>query len=342
MIGTETSPETRTALLAARRPEDLFPGELAGAKAAYLSLVQRWHPDRGGDGAVMAHVNALYAEAVRRIEAGTWAGRGVARFEARTGERWELRYVASRPFDLGRVYLGDTHLTYVVDEEHRSFLENAAAFTGIFSYANDRMRDEMGRFLPRGVQVVQLADGRRLLRVPKTPDLLCLRDVLDHLGGRMDPRHVAWIGSGLHNVACYLRWAGLVHMDVSPDAVFVSPPNHAVAILGGWWFATKEGRRIGAMPARTYDFLPWSVRSTRCATFAIDLETIRATARELLGDVEGTTLDDGDELVRWLRLPAAGEPVAVYREWHAALERTFGKRKFVELRLEAADLYPWR
>jgi hypothetical protein len=327
-------------LLAKKRPEDLFPGELAGAKARYLSLVERWHPDRGGDGAVMAHVNALYREAVRRIEAGAWAGRGLARFESRTGERWELRYLASRSFELGRTYVGDTHLTYVVEKEHRALSENAEAFTGIFSYATDAMREEMARLLPRDVQIVRLADGRQLMRVPKTPDLLSLRDVLDHLGGKLDPRHVAWIGSGMHHLACYLRWAGLVHMDVSPDAVFVSPSLHRVALLGGWWFATKEGRRIASLPARTHDFLPWSVRGSKRATFAIDLETIRATLRELLGDLGGSPLQGPDELVRWLSLPATGEPVDAYRGWYAALERTFGKRKFVELKLDAADLYP--
>jgi hypothetical protein len=151
---------------------------------------------------------------------------------------------------------------------------------------------------------------------------------------------VAWIGSGMHHLACYLRWAGLVHMDVSPDAVFVSPSLHRVALLGGWWFATKEGRRIASLPARTHDFLPWSVRSSKRATFAIDLETIRATLRELLGDLGGSPLQGPDELVRWLSLPATGEPVDAYRGWYAALERTFGKRKFVELKLDAADLYP--
>lgn len=332
-------------LLSKRRPEDLFPGNLAGAKARYLSLVERWHPDRGGDGAVMAHVNALYGEAVRRIEAGTWAGPGVARFEARTGERWELRYLASRPFDLGRTYVGHTHLTYVVDPEHGALFGNADAFTGVFSYATDRMRDEVARLLPRGVQIVRLADGRQLMRVPKAPDLLSLRDVLDHLGGSMDPRHVAWIGSGLHSLACYLRWAGLVHMDVSPDNVFVSPPDHRVALLGGFWFTTKEGRRITCLPVRTHELLPWPVRTSKRATFAIDLEAIRATARELLGDGGGGAVEAAgrhaprEELVRWLRLPATGEPVDVYRGWHAVLERTFGKRRFVELKLEAADLY---
>lgn len=327
-------------LLAKKRPEDLFPGELAGARARYLALVERWHPDRGGDGAVMAHVNALYREAVRRIEAGTWAGRGVVRFDGRTGESWELRYLASRPFELGQLYLGDGHLTYVVDGEHRALFDRAVAVTAEFEFANEPMRREMARLLPRDVQVVPLADGRRLMRVPKAPDLLSLRDVLDHHGGALDPRHVGWIGSGLHGVACYLRWAGLVHLDVSLDTVFVSPRGHDVALLGGWWFATEEGRRVTSLPARTHDVLPWAVRSSRRATFAVDLETIRATARELLGDAGGGAASGPEELVRWLRLPAAGEPVEVYRGWHAVLERTFGRRTFVELKLEAADLYP--
>jgi hypothetical protein len=132
----------------------------------------------------------------------------------------------------------------------------------------------------------------------------------------------------------------VVHGDLSPDTVFVAPDRHEVAILGGWWFAVKDGGRLEKLPQRTFELLPWSVRQSRRATHLVDQELVRATLRELLGDAGGAALQGPAPLVDFLRRPAAGEPVALYQAWHAVLERSFGRRTFVPLQLTADELYP--
>jgi hypothetical protein len=76
---------------------------------------------------------------------------------------------------------------------------------------------------------------------------------------------------------------------------------------------------------------------------AIDLELIRATGREALGDPVGTRLSRDDAIPRpfaaWLRTPGSGDPVEDYRDWSAVLTESFGARRFVEMPIKASDIY---
>ena len=44
-----------------------------------------------------------------------------------------------------------------------------------------------------------------------------------HFGGSLDPKHVAWIVSGMLNICCFLRINHKVHGDISLDNYFVHP-----------------------------------------------------------------------------------------------------------------------
>lgn len=326
-------------ILEAKDPAELFPGDEAEAKAKYLQLAQKHHPDHGGDPDVFAHLAEMYRKALAQLQAGTFAGKATFLFEAHDGKKFEIQYLTSKPFELGQMYVGDHHVTYIVDEPFRDLFENAVAHTSLYKFKDDKMREECARYLPQKVKTLRGMDGRRLMHVPKTPDLLLLRDVIDHFSGKMDPRHAAWTGSTLHNLACYLEWAGIVHANISPDTYFISPQYHSGALLGGWWYAQRAGRKITDLPARSFDYLPWEVRTKKLAIPELDQELVRATIRECLGDVTGARLKDPEKLVNWLRMPASGKGVEIYKDWYGALEGTFGKRKFTKLELESQQLY---
>lgn len=340
MLAEDVSPQ---AILVAKRPEELFSGDLDEAKDLYRKLANRWHPDKpGGNAEVMARVNDLYEVAVERIKNGVWGGKSSVKFKLKNGKELRFQYLVSRPFEFGQTYIGDTHVSTLFEKERVAFAEAAEKSTRKFSFASDKMREEMERFLPKDVKTFELEDGRVLVKTPKAEDLVALRDVFEHFGGTMDSKHVAWVGSGLHNIACYLGWAKLVHANISLDSVFISPASHGVALLGGWWYAAKEDARLTHLPSRTYAFLPWEVRTHKRATYLIDQEMIRATLRELLGDIDGTKLKDPPALVSWLKTPAEGAPVDIYRSWHAVLTPAFGKRRFTVMKLDVSEVYSTR
>lgn len=325
-------------LLSFTKPEELYPGDLIEAKTKYRELAKEWHPDTNkfkDATRVFQQITELYALAVKQIEAGTFGGKSVLK----TGGQ-VIPYLRCKTFELGQMYIGEDHVTYVVDKAHKPFYDNGVANSSIFSFKNDKMKNEIARYLPRNVTTFKTDDKHLGLKVPKTKDLLLLRDVLDYFG-EMPPKHAAWVGSTMHNLACYLHWAGVVHGDIGPDTYFISPSLHSGALLGGWWYASKVGKKLSVVPRRTHDWLPWEVRTKKLALHETDLELIRATVRELVGDITGRKFgkEVPKQMSKWLKTVASSAAVDEYSSWIKMLEDSFGKRKFTPLELTQEQLY---
>jgi hypothetical protein len=327
-------------------PERLFTGDEDTAKREFRALAARWHPDRcpdSGINGVFQHVNRLYDAAVRKLRGGIWQTPGLLVLRATDGATYKIRYRKERTFELGRLFVGSEIVAYIVEKEHADLFENALQVIDRLPCADPRMAAEIGRYLPEIVRHFETDEGRVLV-LRKTPDLVLLRDLLDHCGGRMDARHVAWIVSSLLNLACYLDYARLAHNAILADTGFVSPPQHGGALLGGWWYAVRQGERMRAAPAATVQHAPFEVMDRRRGNIRTDLELIRALGRELLGDATGLRLEREKAAPRpmldWLRLPAGDSALRDYQIWmNRVLRDSFGKRRFVKLEVSAEDLY---
>ena len=335
------------ALLAIRpsEPERLFTGDEDTAKQEFRALASLWHPDRcpgAGMTGVFQHVNRLYDTAVRKLRGGIWQTPGLLVLRATDGATYKIRYRKEREFELGRQFVGSEIVAYVVGKDHADLFENALQVIGRLPCADARMAAEVQRYLPEIVRHFETGEGWVLV-LRKTPDLVLLRDLLDHYGGRMDARHVAWIVSSLLNLACYLDYARLAHNAILADTWFVSPSQHGGALLGGWWYAVRQGERMRAAPAATVQYAPFDVMDRRCGDSRTDLELIRALGRELLGDATGARLAREkaapQPMIDWLQLPAGDSALRDYQIWmNRVLKDSFGKRRFVKLDV-SADLY---
>ena len=178
----------------------------------------------------------------------------------------------------------------------------------------------------------------------KDPDMILLRDVLNHQKGKIEPVHAAWMVSRLHNFGCYLQWAGLTHNAISVDTCFISPKDHAIGLYGGWWYAAKEGDKLKALPPKTVAVTPPSILDNPKATARIDMALIRATGREILGDATGMRLI-GDKTIpkpfsQWVNGASSGDANQDYKIWSSdVLIKSFGARRFVEMKLTPNDIY---
>jgi hypothetical protein len=330
------------------QPERLFDGSREDVKRTYRLLAMSWHPDRSGDPdahAVFQHVNRLYECAQDLIGRGEWQGSGPLRLSAIDGKTYEINYLRRHPFELGMMYVANTVVAFVVELAHADLVANAQRILRQLRYADDAMRAQVAPHLPAWplAGAFQTADAYVVV-MRKTPDLLLLRDVLGHVKGRLDARHVAWVISSLLNLCCYFEYAGITHNALSLDTCFLSPPGHGVAVLGGWWYAARSGERMLAAPAGTIEWAPHDLLHTKRAGIRTDLELVRAIGRALLGDVSGARLtresDAKQEMINWLRLPASDNPIEEYRTWRGqVLHDSFGARRFVELPLTQSDIY---
>ncbi len=351
---TDLLPLLPAAVLAipADKPERLFKCGSDDIKQAYRLLAMQWHPDRNGDPsapAVFQHIGRLVASAQEKIACGEWQGRGSARFVAIDGKVYEIHYLRRHRFELGTMYVAGTAVAFEVDRAHADLVRNAERSIKDFRYADAGMRTQIGRCLPAFPFSAAFETATAYVIVMrKSSDLLLLRDVLDHVDGRLDARHVAWVISSLLNLCCYFQYAGITHNALSPDTCFISPPEHSVAILGGWWYAAASGERMVAAPASTLAWAPHDLLASKKATIRTDLELVRAIGRELLGDISGVRLGRESAakqarkqaMSNWLQLPASDNAIEEYRTWrNQVLYDSFGARRFAELPLTESDIY---
>ena len=324
------------ALLALREPEQLFssPDAIAGE---FRALAHRWHPDGNSlaqAGEVFAHLASLRDEALRKQRLGLWESREELRLRSISGSSRVFKGIARWSCELGQYHLGPDTLVAILDTEWEDFHRNARLLARACVFSDPRMRAAFEESLPRIRETFPLGDGRPVLVLDLAPDLIRLRDLFRYLGHRLDPRHVAWIVSGLLNLACYLQHAGLTHNDLSLDTCFISPQRHSVALPGGWWYGALEGLPLLGLPRRSLALWPWA----RVGEPGLDLELIRALTRELLGDASGQLLPDlgtaPAALWTWARRASSGSARKDYRHWlQDILPASFGSRRFVALEI---------
>jgi len=327
------------------QPEQLFTADTEVAKVEYRKLVSAWHPDQNPmvDEDVMAHVNVVYNLAVFRLATDTWVTPGVIVFKTVDGKKFKLKYKATRAFELGDIYVGDTVVAYSLYKDNEDLYKNAQRIIKNFKFADDKMKNEVKKLLPE-IHSELVTDERLVMLIKKTPDQLLMSDVLSHFNGEVDPKHVAWMISRLYSICCYLKYANLMHAGITVDSCLISPGEHTVHLLGGWWYAREIGKPLDALPGVAVEFSPEDVLDAQKADPKIDLELLHATARQLLGDIVGSKLlmnkSIPPQLISWLRTMSKGDAYEEYKTWHTkTVIDSFGPRRFVDLKLTADDLY---
>jgi len=326
------------------RARDLFPGDEKAVAREFRRLVKAWHPDRCPDpkaADVVAHLNKLRVAALRKIGAIKVPSQ-MREFRANDGKLFRFRYNSIHRIDIGEVIVGDNSVAYVFDREFADIAAAEQMRIGGLRFQDEGMRKEMARFLPSPKRAVVQQDATVLV-YEKTPDQFLLVDLIRHAGGRIDPRHVAWIVSRMENIASYLCWAGISHGAIDATNLLVSPKYHTVSLVGGWGFATEIGQRPKALPWRTLSALPRLAVEGTPSDHAVDLELLRMTARECLGDAAGGRIvADGSipqALSAWLVIPPTGTAFEDFPAWEAALARAFGPRRFIPWDVQPAEVY---
>lgn len=313
-----------------------------GASAAAMRqlvrrLAQRWHPDHNADPQAADVFARLQQERRQWTQAATPKEKTWTTPE---GARWSLRYLATFDQELGPAYIGRRLWVETYALAHADLAARALQAPQGWRFATPAMRDQILPCLPQAATDHRMVDQVVVVH-PRDPGLIRLTDLMTHMGS-VPPVHVAWIGSGLWNLACYLEFAGLGHQAIHPDTVWVDPSQHRVALLGGWAYAGRLGERWRALPGQTLRWTPSQVRARTCQSATLDHELIRAVLRTLLGDPQGLAFppDIPLPLADFARLPASGTAVQQYAAWKQACVASFGKPKFVKLDLSSTLIYP--
>ena len=340
----ETLTASQILAIAPTEPERLFSADPASLRHEFAVLAKCWHPDRNGASEaakVLDRLVALHDAAKRKLAAGEWSAPDAIRIDAAYGKSLVLKIKRRHEFELGEMAIAVSRVAFLVEKEHTRLFENGLRRIKDIRYPDGRIRDDLARFMP-DVQGVYETAGHHVAIIAKTEDVVLLRDLVAHIGGHLAPKHAAWVVSSLLNLACFFEVTGLTHNAISPQTIFVTAKHHAVHLLGGWWYAAPAGSRIELLPEATYAVMPRSVKTSKRADIRLDLESIRAVGRTILGDAAGLSPVGKDlpkPMANFLRLPSSGSAIEDYRAWGQALKDSFGPRRFVELPVSSRDVY---
>lgn len=312
----------------------LFPGDAAAVDARFHDMAKRWHPDRnpGVDSSVFARLVELRDRAKSEDPASD-----ERIFRTRDGRSFRFVFLARHATDFGEILVGRTRIAHVVRADLADLAERADAFSPRF--ADDGMRREMERFLPRREATLDTPDGMVFVEV-KTPDQILLRDLMRE--APFDARHAAWMATRMVNLACWLEWCSLAHGAIGPDSLLVSPEFHSVSISGPFLTARTFGLQPLALPERTISACPRYALDGETVDARLDPALIRLTLRECLGDPAGTTLRADPAFPKpfadWLLMPSGGGARADFPAWERARDASFGPRRFVKWDVDPAAL----
>lgn len=327
------------------RPETLFRGKV-GLRSQFLALLKTWHPDVNKDvdaGKVAAHIQALYKAAQVKAESGIWVTPNLLEVPGLDGRIRKLHYRVRHAFELGEMYIGDGIVTYAIDRVHEKLVLRGLKNIGTIRYPDESFKKSLEPLFPKVEHYFESKD-HYFVCMRKQKDEILLSDLIDYLGGTIDPKHVAWIMSCLFNLSCFLWVNHMTINGIDTKSVFVSPSKHSLSILGGWWYSAEVDKELIALPPSTHRLASRRMLIDKVASMQFDLESIRALGRTALGDPIGNSLrmckTIPKPMATFLLLPSTHKPVQEYESWTKVLLDSFGPRKFIELKVSIDDVYP--
>lgn len=323
-----------------QKPWQIFSaGDQSVVEREFRALARNWHPDISkDDGSVFVHLVAMREAALQAISEGKWNAVPEISFTGLDGRRRSLKYVSSWHHDAGQSYLGNSHVMHVLSPDMKGMAERVDTIIKNLDYrGNADMKAKIGCSIPEIITDFQAETGEYVIVAKKPKNSVRMTDLVRHLGGKLDPRHVAWILRRCVSLACFMKINDFVHPDISMETCFVDPENHVIYLVGGWWFADHIGSPLTALPARSVQVMPIESRQNKTLDEKVGLEPIHLLGRELLGNKAGVGVNMQSvpkALLDWANMPAEQDAFLDYDALENAVDAAFGKRTFVKMNVD--------
>jgi hypothetical protein len=327
--------------MTARDAETQLLGNQKDIKRGFKRALSQWHPDVCADPKaddVFSHIISLRDRLLDKRSSPASQGRIL---KTAGGRSLSVSPLVSHMVDQGEILVNRETIATLFPSGLSDIAEREVSAPNSFKFADAKMERQMMPFLPKVIRVEDMEGGGKLVISRKGKEEILLADLIARRGAMPDV-HAAWLCSGLLNIAAWMEYAGLVHGDISPHSVLIDPALHSVRLVNGWGFSTKSGSRPAALPGRTLDIQPRMAIKGVIADSALDLELIRQTVREALGDprgTSGTVKSLPGSLSSWVNMPARASAYGDYEAWQRALVAGWGVRKFADYSVRSKDIY---
>ena len=327
-------------------PYELFTDDIEDIKNKYVELMKIYHPDLNGKGndyiEITKNINSLYKEAEENIIKGVWSQPGFIKLKCTNGKYYKMNFRISHTFELGKMYIGNDLVLYLIDEKYERMALNAINKINSIKYTNDDMKKEFNKYLPQVKESFRMISGEIGIVVIKDEDSVLLKDLLIYCKGKISLNEMNYIMNSLYSIVCFINYNGLTHNGITVDSCFISIKNHYVSLLGGWWYAVKSGKALLDIPKEISSMLSYKCNQSSKANSILDLESIKLIGRILLCNNTDTILSSGinidSNLMIWLEENSTDNPFNEYIKW-TSISPKMKDKNYIRFNIDKDDLY---
>lgn len=340
-------------IMSASRPEDIFsmnPDTIEQEKEEYIERFKPQSYSTIKNFVITQKVITLYRRALLKFD--NMDNEELSNLSLYISEmtgcmdyHFECHYVYD--IRIGKMYVTENKVIFVIDKEYKKYYENYIEKTKKFPKVNKDVWESVQYTLPKVVKNFQSTDEKWviILKMPCSR-IYPLREILNFYDGKLEPEYVASMLTRLYNFVCYMDLNGMNHNGITIDNLFFAPGRvveegesytvddvRFVGVFGGWFYTTWTDEKIKGIPKEVYEIIPQECKKTGFSSFALDSQSVKRVARELLGDDSGENLISVPmPLKSWVN-DSTSEKNAYeeFCKWERVIIDSFGKKRFVEI-----------
>lgn len=331
---------TAETLLEIKNPAAIFTS--GNIKELSRRLKGIWHPDRNNNpkaGEVFNHINKLQEAFENPTELS---------FSTDSGKEYRMAYGVKRLFDFGDLFISRNFLLFKFDETNKDLFDNFNRNLKILNdFGEERYRKQFAAYQPKVILSEKTTIGYVIVLENKS-GFIRLSDLLDHQGGKLSSRHVAWVMNSVYNYALYAnKIHGLSLIGLSAENIFIDPKNHIAAPWTSLFYSSND--KLIAAPQLLVSLLRDSYFKDKKADEKIDRYAIKqAIGVRCFGGTGYTAaslrkIKVPEQIISFLFDTAfTGKDknlLTDFGRWNEVLENVFGPKKFVELNVSFDDVY---
>lgn len=343
--------KTEEVIMKATHPSEIFTMNLDEIKQEYQQYVEQFKPEAYStirNFVVTQKVTLLYRKALSQLR--VMSNNSLNEFNIditdENGNTTSYEFHYSSDIKLGKMYVTEQNIIYLIDEKYNKYYENYIAKASNIPKLNKRVWTRTEYSFPKISNNFKTIDGKYAIILSKPCKIYSLREILDYFGGALKHEHVAAIINRLYYFVCYMDIIGMQHNGITIDNLFFAPGKvvekgeeftvddmRIVGVYGGWFFSTKSDEELMGMPKEVYELLPERLKRQKNSSFEVDELAIKRVAKELLGDASGKNLGDTPEPIKdWVNNHnVERNAYEEYCAWEEVVIQSYGERRFVDM-----------
>lgn len=303
----------------------------------YKNLCKKVHPDvcgRPEAADAFAKLTEFYNQALAATEKGVWERPNYLSLKTTNGKTLQISYQYHCTFELGEYFVCKRNIIYLFDFSKNKYYNNYMKQIKNLQFVNADMEKMFKPLLPNVVSEYDTEDGKHVIVLSKTEDVYPLRCVIENFyKGNVPDTHLAWMMSRLMNLCCYLKFNKTVLNGINIDNLFVSLDYHTILLLGGWWYATEEGKPMIGTTKDIFNIMPPKVKADKISASITDVESVKAFGRKYLDSSSPQAFKD------FVNSGTKSDSMKEMEKWDEALVASFGKRRFIKIEATDKDIY---